>query len=125
MVTKGNKSRHNFKIEITLIQKLIKKKVREDIKKSDERIKEILENTESLQELKKKWNEGKHLIVKLRNEKEQTEYNREKITEVVKYYEKLYQEKETQKESEKRDKYEYEEIPKFMKSEIEVVIKKN
>ncbi len=120
----GGKENSKTKIENIEIQKLVKRKIREDIKNYDnERIKEIIEDTGSI---RKMMSEGKNLIRKLRNEKVKMVYSREGVVEIAtRFYETLYQgAMSAEREEERETVGKGEEVPKFLWAEIRLVIEK-
>ncbi|KAK4876427.1 hypothetical protein RN001_012849 [Aquatica leii] len=66
--------RKTNKIEITEINKTIRKKIREDMRKyRNTKMKETLKEKESLKELRSKMNEGKHQMTKLIDEENKSQ----------------------------------------------------
>ncbi len=85
------------KIEIVELQKLIKKKIKQDIWEYDnKKINAILEEDWSTKKVKKEPSEGRNLITKVRNKDGEVVYGRDEIMETItELYENLYHHQET------------------------------
>ena len=86
------------RIELTELQKTIKREIRKDIRRyEEEKIMDIIDDSGSTKKLKKALNRGQYLITRMRNEKGESTGRREDILEVTtRYYENLYGFKETE-----------------------------
>ncbi len=115
------------KIENIEMQKMIKKRIREDVRKfNDEKIRQIIEESRSTKKVKKELSEGRNMIVKLKKEDGEIEYNREGIVELAtKFYEKLYQ-KGIGEEYTNYEQYDEskDDTPEFIREEIRNEIKR-
>ncbi len=111
----------------TEMQRLVKKRIREDVRKfNEEKIRQIIEESRSSKEVKKELSEGRNMILKLKKEDGIVEYNREGLVEkVTKFDEKLYQ-KELGEEYTNYEQYEEskDNTPEFIREEIRNEIKR-
>ncbi len=114
------------KIELTEIQKVVKRRVRQDLRKAEEsKIQEILEENWSIKKVKKELSAGKNIIMKMKDQEGRISYNQEEIIEIVtKFYENLYQRRGGPLQEQGWKRKEEEETPKILKSEVAYVIKR-
>ncbi len=124
-MTKTCKSNRD-KIEIRELQKLVRRKVREDIRRYDERkIVNIIEDSWSTRKVKKELNQGRTMINKMKDKNGKLVKDREGILQMVtEFHEDLHGGKAILKMEESKEKYEknIETIPHILNKEVEKVI---
>lgn len=116
------------KIELTELNKLIKKEIRKDIKNyEDELTKEIIEESWSTKKVKKALSKGRNWMIGINTDEGKSIYNREKILEVTtKFFSKLYKvgkDDETQERKKEQDISREDEIPEILTSETKQMLK--
>ncbi len=114
------------KIEIVELQKLIKKKIRQDIWEYDnDKINAILEEDWSTRKVKKELSEGRNLITNVRNKDGVVVYGRDEIMKTItEFYENLYHNQETVGMENWFRNNTDESFLSFLVKEIEVVLSK-
>ncbi len=88
-------------IELTELRKLIKKKIREDVIRSDEEIAEnSIESTWSTKQTNRALNKGRFMLPKIKSKQGTLIFDREKIVESAKdFFKELYSDKRTKDRS--------------------------
>ena len=107
------------RIKLTELNKLIKREIKEDIRKFEEkRVKEIIEENNSTRRTRRELSEGKNLILELGNK-----INRKEIVEVAtEFYKELYKKGINEIKNTKYSAINEEEVPPILKSEVEKAI---